>query len=152
MENENGAYVPYYDCETRIHKTIFVGCSWDWKTRCGTCSYAILGKDGSYEIHDSTKIKDTNTVRLLLLSVLSGLLRTDPKDNVRIVSNNNAVLYTLNRNNMGNEKNRDLKSRIADEVSKHKYVCTSVAISATDDSYLDEVIMSSKKLYGKLCH
>lgn len=121
--------------------TIFVGVSWNYKSeiRNGSAVYMIIDRKGNNGVHMASNIVDTNSVRLVLLSIWSGLKNVPDNKLVRVVTKCNTAIQTLGPKNMSNDACSDLKAHIAEELSRLKKVYISRPLSATDESYVNEV-------------
>lgn len=121
--------------------TIFIGASWNYKSKSknGAAAYMLIDRRGNNEVHVNNRIVDTNVIRMLLLSIWSGLKNIPDNKTVRVVTNNNAVIQTLNEKNIGSYVCSDLKTHIVDELSRLKSAWASRPLSATDESYLNEM-------------
>jgi hypothetical protein len=116
--------------------TIFVGVSWNIGARNGAAAYMVIDKKGENKWSLNGRIANTNIIRMVLLSIWSGLRLVPDRKTVRVVTNNNAIIYTLSKKNIRNDKCSDLKAHIIDELSRINKAYISRPLSATDESYV----------------
>ena len=144
MKKKNVSFIPQHTKECGVTQTIFVGCSWDMKTRAGSASYIILDRKDSLYLNNSGKLERVDTIKLLLLSIWSALVKVKDNSGVRIVTNNNAIIYTLNEKNIGNDVQPDIKKKILAEASRMDFVFMSRPETKKDKECMAKVNNLSK--------
>lgn len=110
----------------------------------------LLSKNGECQINGKYNIANTNVFRCLLLAIWSAFTRIPDDKVVRIVTNNQAIVWTLNEKNITNNSAGDLKRGIVNEFSRMKKVYVCRPISITDESYIKEIAQNAEE--GRLLY
>ncbi len=142
-------FIPVTDNTDGFGYTLFVACSWHACNLEGVASYILIDKNGNI-LKNEKWFPRTNSFRLLLLAIWSGLVLVCKKRSVRIVTTNDAVIKTFSEKNINNDTCITLKQHVVEEKLRIGNVCISRPLSATDQSYIELASNNCRKVWKSI--